>query len=296
MTTRPLTYIIILNWNGWKDTVECVESCRQLSYQHFRILLVDNGSTDGSEGILRKRFPDIEFIQTGDNLGFAGGNNVGIRYALENHADFVWLLNNDTLVQPAALSALIETAELDSRAGIIGSKILIDSRPQYIWFAGGFWSFSKSLLTIRGENEKDSGQYERRAEVDFITGCSLLIRAFTIRDIGLLDERYFLYWEDTDWNAKARERGWKIFYSPQSVIQHKVSSSFDIKTDQQAYYYLRNKLLFYEQHFPAMFPVALLFALFGSLRFAVQGKTHFTKGYLYGFKDYCLRRFGKRWN
>src|SRR5664279_2479168 len=99
-----LTYIILLNWNGWQDTIACVESCRKLSYPNFRILIVDNGSTDNSEAILRERLPDIELLQTGANLGFAGGNNVGIRHALAQGADYVWLLNNDTVVDAEALS------------------------------------------------------------------------------------------------------------------------------------------------------------------------------------------------
>src|SRR6266568_5938037 len=119
-----LSYIIILNWHGWQCTIECVESCKKLSYLNFRILVVDNGSTDGSEAILRERFPDVELLQTGANLGFAGGNNVGIRYALEQGAEYVWLLNNDTTVDADALSALVRMAEGDTKIGMAGSKIL----------------------------------------------------------------------------------------------------------------------------------------------------------------------------
>jgi GT2 family glycosyltransferase len=291
---RPLVFIIILNWNGWRDTLECVASCRKLTYDNARIIIIDNGSTDGSEKILRQNLPDIELIQSGTNLGFSGGNNMGIRLALQRGAEYIWLLNNDTIVDPAALSTLVETAEQDSHVGIVGSKIFYFSSPRRLWFAGGFWKFGKILITIRGDGEEDNGQYDSKTPVDFITGCSLLIRAETVRNIGLLEEKYFLYWEDTDWNATAKKKGWGILYTPHSLLWHKVSSSFNPVTDQQAYYYLRNKLLFYERHAPLMMPLTLCLIVLGALRHLAQGRTNFARGYLSGIKDYFLRRFGIR--
>jgi GT2 family glycosyltransferase len=291
---RPLVYIIIVNWNGWRDTLECVTSCRKLAYDNVRIIVIDNGSSDDSDKILRHSLPDIEVIQSGSNLGFAGGNNVGIRLALERGAQYLWLLNNDTVVDPAALSALVEPAEHDPHVGIVGSKIYYFSTPRRLWFAGGFWKFGKIQIIIRGEGEEDKGLYDHIIPVDFVTGCSLLIRAETVRDIGLLEEKYFLYWEDTDWNARAREKGWKILYNPHSTLWHKVSSSFNLKTDEQAYYYLRSKLLFHERHAPLILPLSLALIILGALRHIAQGRIHFARGYFSGMKDYFLRRFGIR--
>jgi hypothetical protein len=294
MSKTPLVYIVILNWNGWKDTLACVESCRKLAYDNFHIVIIDNGSVDGSEHILRNALPNIELIQSGSNLGFAGGNNIGIHVALKHTAQYIWLLNNDTTVEIAALKALVEAAEKYPGAGIIGSKIFTYSDSNRLWFAGGFWRVAKLLLKIRGEGEEDRGQYDQLREVDFITGCSLLIRASAVLDIGLLDERYFLYWEDTDWNARAAKHNWQILYAPGSIVRHKVSSSFKRKTYEQAYYYLRNKLLFFERHAPLLLPLVLLFGLLGALRYILQGQTNFTRGYLDGLKDYIRRQFGKR--
>jgi len=292
--SSPLAYIVILNWNGWRDTLDCVASCRKLAYDNARIVVIDNGSSDDSEKILRDNLPDIEVIQSGANLGFAGGNNVGIRHAMDHGADYVWLLNNDTVVDPFALTALVEAAGQDSRAGMAGSKIFTFDEPRRLWFAGGFWKYGKLLLQVRGLNEEDTGKFDRASEVDFLTGCSLLIRATTVRDIGLLNEDYFLYWEDTDWSARALEHNWKVLYAPRSTVWHKVSASFNPVTDEQAYYYLRSKLLFYALHAPAVLPIALCLSFMGALRHILQGRTNFARGYLSGMIDFMLRRFGKR--
>ena len=291
---RPLVYIIILNWNGWRDTLECVASCRKLAYENARIVVIDNGSTDDSETILRQDLPDVELIQSGSNLGFAGGNNVGMRLALQRGAEYIWLLNNDTTVDPYALNTLVEAAEQDRRIGIVGSLIYTFSEPRTVWFAGGFWKFGKLFFTIRAADDSGGAHFDRVEEVEFITGCSLLIRAETVRDIDMLDEKYFLYWEDNEWNARAAEHAWKILFEPRSIIWHKVSSSFNLKTDTQAYYYLRNKLLFYAQHAPAALPVVFCFTLLGALRHIFSGRSNFARGYFSGMKDFFLGRFGIR--
>jgi len=288
---RPLVYIIIVNWNRWQDTLDCIASCQKLVYDNAHMIVIDNGSSDDSEKILRSRLPDIEVIQSGSNLGFAGGNNIGIRLALKRGAQYIWLLNNDTVVDSSALGALVEPAEQDSDVGIVGSKIFYFSTPRRLWFAGGFWKFGRVQIMIRGEGEEDNALYNSIVPVDFVTGCSLLIRSETIRDIGLLEEKYFLYWEDIDWNARAVKKGWKILYTPHSTLWHKVSSSFHPMTDEQAYYYLRSKLLFYERHAPLMLPLSLVLVTLGALRHIAQGRMNFARGYFSGMKDYALRRF-----
>jgi GT2 family glycosyltransferase len=287
-----LVIIIILNWNGWQDTIECVESCRKLSYENFRILIVDNGSTDGSEAILRGRFPDIGFIQTDSNLGFAGGNNVGIRYALEQGADYVWLLNNDTIVDPEALTELVRSAGIDAAAGIVGSKIYYYNEPNKIWFAGGMWRQIKSYARHRGVNEEDTGQYDDICEVDYISGCSLMIRSQVVREIGVMPEDYFLYWEEVDWNARAVARGWKILYVPKSVVWHKVSSSIGEDSPLHYRYSIRNALLFFQRHAPLRCIKVLGYVLYDAAKHYSNGKNDLAKAYLAGARDFFLRRFG----
>lgn len=289
---EKLVFIIMLTWNGWRDTVECVESCRKLTYPNFRILVVDNGSSDGSETILRERFPDIKFIQTGTNLGFAGGNNVGIRYALEQGADYVWLLNNDTTVAADALSALVKIAEGNQAAGMVGSKIVYYDNPQRLWFAGAVLDSKKPYRPYhRGLNEMDRGQYDVACETGYVTGCSLLARKEMMNAAGLLDEGLFLYFEDVDWSARAKTAGWKLVYCPGSLVYHKISlSSGGADSPTIFYYTARNRLLFVKRNFPDKLMAALGYDFFehvlvnikkgrfGCVREAFRGICDFLKG------------------
>lgn len=286
-------YILILNWNGWQDTVACIESCSLLSHANYKILIVDNGSTDGSETILRERFPDTEMIQTGKNLGFAGGNNVGIRHAMEKGARYLWLLNNDTLVEPETLSSLISIAEKDKKAGIIGSKIYYYDQPGKIWFAGGIWRPRPSHPFHIGLDQEDEGQYEDVREVDFVSGCSLLIKSEVVKDIGTMSEDYFLYWEDVDWNASASRKGYKIIYAPKSRVWHKVSASMQNQTLMQLQYSVRNRLLFLQRQAPnCLFPV-FAYSIVKIFRHIIHGNTQHAWSYFRGTRDFALRRFGR---
>ena len=259
-----LVYIILLNWNGWKDTVECVKSCMNLSYSEYRIVIVDNCSTDGSESILREIFPDIALLQTGKNLGFAGGNNVGIHYALEHGAHYVWLLNTDTVVEPDALSVLVQTAEAEETVGMVGSKIVYHGEPNRLWYAGAVLDSKRPYqMHHKGLGEKDVGHYNQLQETGFVTGCSLLARLKMVSEIGLMHEGFFLYFEDSDWNVRAKKAGWKLFYCPTSLVYHKVSMSMGgAESPFVRYYYSRNFLYFVKRNFPEKFIVSLLFGFF----------------------------------
>jgi hypothetical protein len=245
-------FIVILNWNGWEDTADCVESCRKLTWPNFRVLIVDNGSTDGSEAILGERFPDIELLQTGSNLGFAGGNNVGIRRALKEGADFVWLLNNDTVVDPQCLTRMVEAAENDGDAGMVGSKIYYFDAPDTLWFAGGEIALERGGLTRHiGQDEKDQGDYDQPGETGYVTGCSILARRAMIEDVGLLEDAYFLYFEDADWSLRARQKGWKLLYQPAARLWHKEGAqSKKVYSNRFIYYFLRNRFFFVRRFAP----------------------------------------------
>ena len=284
-----LVYIIVLNWNGWQDTIECIESCLKLTYPRYRILIVDNGSTDDSEFKLRQRFSGIDILQAGKNLGFAGGNNVGIRHALEQGAEYIWMLNNDTVVEPDSLSELVKVAEIDERTGIVGSKIYYYNEPQKIWFAGGIWDKNRSFTRHRGGNEIDTGQYDDISTVGFISGCSLLAKSSMIKNIGMMKEDYFLYWEDVDWNATAAEQGWKILFAPRSRIRHKVSSSINDKSPLQSYYFMRSGLLFFQRHAPLRSIPFFLRLMLYAINCYRSGQRAVLHGYLIGTKDYLLR-------
>lgn len=244
--------IVLVNWNGRRDTLECLRSLQRLDYPDFRTIVVDNASTDDTVDAVCSEFGDVEVIEAESNLGFAGGNNLGIARALETGADCIWLLNNDTTVEERSLSALVEVLESDAHAGIAGSKLYFYDQPNVIWFAGGtispIWGFTRHI----GENEIDTGQYDQVHDIDYATGASLLIRAETVRDIGPMDEDYFLYWEETDWCERARAAGWRVLFAPASRVWHKVGAS--IPSDRsfiRSRYEGRNRVRFFLLNRPA---------------------------------------------
>lgn len=246
----PLVHVILVNWNGFDDTVACVESCLALTYEAFKVVVVDNGSADGSGERLRQRFAGaerVEVLLTGRNLGFAGGNNIGIANAIGAEAEYVWLLNNDTTVDPEALSALVSAAEEHPEDGMFGSKVYFYDRPQTLWYAGGFIRPQREGSAYhRGLEEVDRGQYDVSEVVDYITGCSLLVSTDLIHEIGPMAEDYFLYWEEVDWCARALAAGRACRYVPASRVWHKVGASVgSVNSPVQKRYDARNRLVFY---------------------------------------------------
>lgn len=239
--------IIILNWNGKEDTIECLESLKHITYPNYEILLVDNGSTDGSVECFRERYPGMEIIENGENLGFAEGNNVGIRRAMDEGADYVLLLNNDTVVDPEFLGELVKVAEGDERIGIVGPKIYYydyKGRKDVIWFAGGGINWTTGRTTHHCMRKIDDGTINKLKKVDYITGCTMLIKGDVFMKIGLLDSDYFLYFEETDFCARANKI-YDCVFVPYAKIWHKISRSTGGDfSPTMAYYFVRNQMRF----------------------------------------------------
>lgn len=287
------TYIIIVNWNGWRDTIECLESLMLLEYPDFRIVVCDNGSEDDSILKLRE-WSEITFgsglwqelsrtvtengggitgtrftlVTNGENLGFAGGNNVGLRYALScGDAEYCWLLNNDTVVDAFALAAMVERMKEKPDAGMCGSTLReYDNRHKiqalggavyYKWF-GIAWHIGR---TISGDVLPDQVLVEKK--MDYVVGASLLVRSSYIIEVGLMAEDYFLYFEEIDWVSRGQRR-YSLAYAPKSVVYHKVGASIGTATNprrksfQCDYYTLRNRILFTSRYCPAVLPVVYL--------------------------------------
>lgn len=264
--------IILVNWNGKDDTLACLSSLKVFSHQSsvFRTIVVDNGSTDNSVEVIQEKFPDVEVIETGKNLGFAGGNNVGIRRALEWGADYVWLLNNDTVVDKNALVALVD-AFIDERVDIAGSKIYFSPGREYhkdrydkrdlgrvLWYAGGIVDWQNMYASHRGVDEVDKGQYDKTEETGFVTGCSMMVRKDVFEKIGLLDEKLFAYLEDLDFCLRAKQMGYALFYVPQSVVWHKNAGSSGVGSDTHQYYMTRNRLIVGFRYAPFRTKLALV--------------------------------------
>lgn len=294
MNSHPLVFIIILNWNGWRDTLACVESCRQLTWPNFRIVIVDNSSSDGSEVILREQLQDVEIIQSGANLGFSGGNNVGIRLALTAGAKYIWLLNNDTEVAPESLTELVEVMECAPEAGMASSKIYLHSDPKRLDFAGGLWEKGRLRRRLLGANQVDHGQYDEPAERRSVSGCSLLVSSRMVQHVGLMDESYFLYWEDTEWCARAQQKGYAILFAPKAHVWHKVSASTKKNSFTQHYYFTRNGFFFLWSHDPLLLPVFIGNSLMFCLKSLFAGSLKPLQGLTYGFVDFLRGRRGIR--
>jgi GT2 family glycosyltransferase len=259
----PFVFIVIVNWNGLADTLECLESLRHLDYPNFEILLVDNASADNSVETIRDKYPSVRILANSRNLGFTGGNNIGIRHALENGAAYVWLLNNDTIVDPHALSRLVEAAERDRGIGILGSKIYYASEPDVISFAGASIDWNRGTSSHIGRGEVDRGQYDKLSEVERVSGCSMLVKKEVCDKVGLFDEAFFLFVEDVDWCVRAKRSGFRCVFVPSSVVWHKEGSSIR-KAEQGSlfsYYNTRNFLLLIKKTFTFPEREKLLFHL-----------------------------------
>lgn len=246
---NPKVTIIILNWNGKEDTIECLGSLKHITYPNNEILLVDNGSTDGSVECFRNRHPEIEIIENEENLGFAEGNNVGIRRAMDEGADYVLLLNNDTVVDPEFLGELVNVVAKNPKIGFAGPKIYYydyNGKKDVINFAGGRLNMWKGTARHIGKKEIDSGQYDKIKKVDYAQGSCLLGRIEMISKIGLLDPEYFTYWEEDDWCMRGRKAGYDTVFVPKAKIWHKISTSDVGKI--KMYFLGRNQFFFMKKN------------------------------------------------
>jgi GT2 family glycosyltransferase len=249
---KPLSvWIVILNWNGLADTLACLESLQHLHYAERRVVVVDNGSTDGSVAALRRAAPPpaIEIIEAGRTLGSAGGNNLGIRYALDRGADFILVLNNDTTVAPRLLNELVGAAEQHPEAACFGPWVFYMHDRHRLWWAGTVWSSESLAFTWPGKGRLASEVSVERTTVDIIIGAALFFRASLPRQIGLLDERFFLVHEESDWCCRARRAGFGCMTVPTAQVWHKVGPSFGGEDSPLfTYFFSRNKLLWAEKN------------------------------------------------
>lgn len=246
---NPPVCIVVLNWNGRSDTLECLASLKKLEYDNYSVVVVDNNSSDDSVKEIHRVYPEITILQSDSNRGYAGGNNIGIRWALDNEFEYVLVLNNDTIVHERLLTELVSVANVVPEAGIYGPNIYFKDRPNILWFSGGRWSSRKLRCFHDGFGKVDNPEFQKIKETDYITGCALFIRTDVIRAVGLLDERYFLVYEEVDWCFRARALGYHCVVAPQAKVWHKVSSSFGGASSPLMVYFLaRNRLLWTSQH------------------------------------------------
>jgi GT2 family glycosyltransferase len=245
---EPSVAIIILNWNGLEDTTECLESLKRISYSNYHVIVVDNGSEGDDVGILRKKFGDfIQIIENGCNYGFAEGNNIGMRHAIQHYNPaYILLLNNDTVVDPDCLAESVKMAESDPQIGIVGPKVLYYNKPDRIQSAGGLINWWTGRTTLLGCNQIESEELNITREVDWVLGCAMLARQETIQKVGLLYSEYFAYVEEVDWCARSQRAGYKVMYTPKAVLFHKRRIK---RVDRvRLYYRTRNRFKFMQRN------------------------------------------------
>lgn len=239
---NPRVSIIILNWNGWRDTIECMESVLKIAYPNYRVLIVDNGSTDDSVKMLSEKFPAIEILQTRKNLGYTGGNNRGIEKALADGAEYVFILNNDTVVDRDFLNPLVEVIEKDEQIGIVSGMIYNYALPHTIQYAGRYTDFYTGNPYAIGSGMIDKGQFKALREVQCAAGAAMLVRSDVLREVGMFNENFFMFSEESDLSIRAKEAGYKIVCVSESKIYHKIGASICKNPSQGVFYSLRNRI------------------------------------------------------
>jgi GT2 family glycosyltransferase len=277
---NPAVFCSVLNWNGWRDTIECLDSLKQCRYPHLTVIVVDNGSTDDSVARIRSAHPDILLLESGKNLGFAAGNNIAIRYALAHNADCVWLLNNDTKPAPDSLSALVAKLLTDQRIGAVASICYYADAPSTVEAWGGA---RVNLWVGYGRN---STQPRRDDWFQSLNGTSLLVARAAIEDAGLLDEGFFLYWEDTEFCLRLRKNRWRLAAAPDSRVLHKVNASTGGNSVIIDRYGTASCLRMLRLHSPAPFLSLFLYPAFLFMRRLLRLQFSRCRGIWAGIQDY----------
>ena len=291
--------IVVLNWNKKDDTLECLNSLSNLrSEQQFDIFLVDNGSTDGSVLFLKKVYPKIYYIENPMNLGYAGGNNAGIREVIKNKYSFILLLNNDIIVDANLLTELLSVMKLSDKVGVVGAANYYYVERKRIQFSGGCIDWYRGNIYDKTRHIEDKGQFPEYRQVDTIAGSCMLIRREVIEQVGLFDERFFLNFEETDFCCRARNLGYKVFTCMKACLWHKVSLSFKIKDTNilADYFQTRNKFLFLWKNSPKRYlifsiPYHIFDTFMKVFKCAVNGRHRNMVSLFVGIRDGLLGRY-----
>ena len=244
---NPRVVSVILNLNRRDDTLACLASLSRNTYAPYSSLVINCMTTDGSIEAIQQAYPETQDLALADNRGYAGGNNVGLAWALDQGADWVLVLNEDTILAEDCVARLVAVGESDPRIGIIGPMVYHFDEPDVIQTAGGMLGASWSALLI-GNNQPDTGQFREPRPVEWISGCAMLIRRRLLEQVGLFDERFFIYWEEIDLCVRARQAGWRLVHAPQAKLWHKGVTRDYRPKPAVTYYTTRNHLLLLQKN------------------------------------------------
>ena len=293
--SQQIVAIVILNWNKKYDTAECLSSVYRMTNQKFDVFLVDNGSTDGSVSFLNKQYPRVHYIQNEKNVGYATGNNIGIKEALKEECSFILLLNNDTIVDSNLLTESLKTIELSDKIGMVGAVNYYYSDRKNIQFSGGCMDWYRGNIFDITRHQEDRNQFPEYRQVDAISGSCMLIRKEVFERIDLFDERFFLNYEDTDLCCRAKRAGYKIFTSMKAHIWHKVSLSF--KNNSFIHYFIaRNKPLFLIKNCPKQYlgfsiSYHIIYTFLNVFKCIREGERNNSIAMLLGIRDAILGKY-----
>jgi GT2 family glycosyltransferase len=282
----PFVYVLVLNWNNAPATADFLESCAALTYPNFQVVVIDNGSEAGSLDSVIAHYPATQLIANESNLGFAAGMNVGIRYALQHGADFIFLANNDTLLASDMLDRLIEAA-VAHEADLASPAITIAGLPERIWSMGG-WRSRITLEIVQRHRHIDVAKLREPFVVDYVSGCGMLMRACSLEKVGLFDERFFMYYEDSDFCLRARNQGCKLIVVPDARMQHRVALTIGgLDSPAERYHMALASVQFFRKHVHGrrwwiVFPYRVASACKTVLRLMRSGHSRSARAYALG--------------
>jgi GT2 family glycosyltransferase len=292
--TNPAVCIIILNYNDSDDTLECLQSLQECTYQPLHVLVVDNGSSDNSPEKIQKNYPEVEVLKAPKNLGFTGGVNFGIKHIFDRPVDYILLLNNDTYVEKDFLLPLVEAMEADPGVAAACGTIYAYHDKDIIWYAGGHMMPWRGLAVQDHKGERISkNDLGPPQSVTFVTGCMTMLRRSILKSDKVEDERLFLYYDDIELSARLLKEGYKLLYVPKSIIYHKVAN--EKESAWKLYFSTRNRLLLIKAAFPGMAGVIARFWFLSAITLKLViwafKKRHFFSAALLGLRDYFASNF-----
>ena len=307
--TKPLA-IVIINWNSYEVTKHTLQSLSKTNYQNYDIILVDNCSTDDSGERLKKEFSSLVFIQSKENNGFTGGNNIGLKYVLEKEYEYVLMLNSDVEVEPDFLGPLIDKLKSSDSIGAVQPLIYFYHDHELVWNAGSKYNAFLGIASTPNYNKRDVGQALRKKQnkIDWISGCAFMLKTEVLKKSGLFQPEYFMYYEDVDLSFRIKKAGYTLAYEPSSVLYHIAGHSQKSATKKSEgyispnvhYYNIRNRIWFLKTHtktitLPTVIIYQAISAVAISIYFIIRGRWQkwnaWNKGIIEGITTNCKINF-----
>jgi GT2 family glycosyltransferase len=288
---EPKVGIVVVTFNRVSTLIDCIYSLLNINYKNYEIIVVDNASVNGTSEIIKTLFPSVRLIRNRGNLGYTGGNNKGIKYALKQNCNYIMILNDDTVVDPDFLKNLINVAYADPNIGLVAPKLMYFENPNKLYMKRGKFNF------YLGITYQQLSRINIPTEIGIVPGASFLIKREVIQKIGLMDENFFLYFDEGDLCLRAKKAGYKIMYVPTAKVYHKVSKSFSGWTNPIVLYYsTRNELLLARKHL--IFPLFILLwiprFILRILRYLIATRNLETAKFIFrGFVDFSKAKFGR---